>query len=207
MAALWDRLAARPIAAKRLHRCRLRFTDDVQWRASVFPFFERSGEVQLLLIVRYDAPQLYATQLRPDWIQSSHPWSVKRAESASTELTPLSEGDTLEQLAQLWHFDPWWVLRETPFASHFATPVLKATNCVERLPAQTRSLVFDPSLSRVHGVVLQEGTGTVTRLWEAALLRERDAAPERDAALGAGILPVHGRWALAPIWLRGRRHR
>ena len=93
----------------------------------VFPFFERNGEVQALLIVRHDAPEMYAVQHPADWVQYSHPWAVKRALSPSTELTPLQKGDALDRLARLWHYDPWWVLRATPFARHGAVPALQAT--------------------------------------------------------------------------------
>jgi hypothetical protein len=202
MATLLRMIATRPISAKRLHRCRLRFADGVQWRASVFPFFERSGEVQALLIIRYDAPELYAASYRADWIQYSHPWSVKRVLSPSTDLAPLTKGDTLNELARVWHYDPWWVLREPPFTNHVATAALQTTNCVDRMPRETRSLAFDPNLSHVHSITVHEGDHARTRLWETAWLPERF-----EETYAVGMAPVRGRWVLDPIWMREHRIR
>ena len=109
----------------------------------------------------------------------------------------IEPGHALERLTQLWHYDPWWVLAKPPFADHFATPALKRTNCVDRLPTHTEALAFERNLSRVHSVQVRRGDELQSLEWQSEWLRADDEMS----------LPARPRWVLDPLWAEAtRRH-
>ena len=193
MTSPWGMLTDLPVGAKALHRCRVRFDDRETWHVSLFPFFDANGEIKSLLFVRYDSATLHSVAFHPGVFEQPHPWATKRIRLPAGEVRALQPGHALERLVQLWHYDPWWVLAEPPFQRHSATPTLKRTNAVNRLPPKTASLAFDRSLTHVRSIQVHKDGDLETILWHSTWLRKSEAYEER-----AGF--TRSRWVLAPFW-------
>ena len=66
-------------------------------------------------------------------------------------MTSLNES-TLDELAPLWHYDPWWLLKDERFESEWAVPILKSTNCADAFERQPADLLFSTCLTQLRMV-------------------------------------------------------
>ncbi len=113
---------AEPAASQR-HLVNLRLhTADVQERVNhVFPFVDRDWKVPFAVLnVAVQGPRLFRGPLdvQPDGLHTNEP---------VTSLRPMEELP-LEALANVVHFDPWWVFRVEPRVDRERTKAIIATN-------------------------------------------------------------------------------
>ena len=110
---------------------------------------------------------------------------------------PLRRED-LARIGQRLHYDPWWLLDDPAFASHWAVEPLRRTNCVARLPRDLKTLLYTRDLSAVSHAVLKGSEGSLSlSAWRPSLLSPTAVAEEttgRPANLSGGG------WKLEPIW-------
>lgn len=190
------------VPARRLHRRTIVVQDERLARGSLFPFFDSTGRVVQLMVVHPVSNDIFML-----------PWDKKVVRVPLlgpirlTYLPTINECD-IGIVERLWHYDPWWVLADERFRNHWATPVLKDTNCVEDLTVHLISVWFRSDLGRLNWVWLKEGQREYTiRPWNALYLDPGRQTPVRSGTrIGARRThsrPLRPEWQLAPIWEDG----
>ena len=96
-------------------------------KATLFPMFHNSGAVEDVLVVDAHSAELYLIPLTYCSVRAGR-WGPVVVNGSLEALTRHS----VERIEDLWHFDPWWLLAEKRFDALEVTPLLKATNCVEK---------------------------------------------------------------------------
>ena len=121
-------MAIRIVHAKHLHGIA---TQAKKWReeaASLFPFFQRAGNVPWVMVVAPKRPDIFFFR--------NTPGTIKKSDDRIVIKKPLQTWHDLRtsdqnEIAALYHYDPWWVLGEKRFHGNKAVPILKATNIVD----------------------------------------------------------------------------
>ena len=183
-----------PIPARSLHRRKVRIGDDVFDDVSLFPFFNQAGQVKHVLVLRDDTSQICLMRWRPGDFAVPL-WSAVKVTGESAWLPPLSE-DGLEELAGLWHYDPWWVLNARRYRKLWAVDELKATNCVHKLTVDVKTLWFRRDLSRSNWVEVRSHSEYNLQRWKARLLPDPPASADHRGRQGAAT------WRFDPVWAR-----
>ncbi len=188
------------ISAFRLHRRRLRVPGGGVERSSLFPCFNAAGEVRWVLLVNIPRAKLQLFRWAPRRFRKPVFGGLRIAEGAAgKDIVRQSDASILEGL---WHFDPWWVLKEAPFGKHPAADALRATNCAGLLkPSKGRlmhQLMYARDLGKVERVVFKKGEQVHGMPWKPSLLPTAYSAPSRGRA-------ARRRWRLAPVWGPGPR--
>ena len=140
----WKRLVSWPVHQKQLHDVDIELGDATLERASLFPFFDRQGEVHAHMLVWPEAPWIVMLDAVRGLIQSSYPLKL---DVCFGELQNLHD-DRFDRYAYLWHFDPWWLLAHSRFIGNPAVPVLKRTNAVLPLADFAYAGYFSRDLQR-----------------------------------------------------------
>ena len=182
-----------PVSAKSLHGRQLRIGDEILENASLFPFFDNLGQVKQVLVLSPDSPQIQLLRWRVgDFVVPLG--SSVRVTGESAWLRPVSD-DRLAELADLWHYDPRWLLKAGRYRKHSALEYLKASNCADRFTGDVRVLWFRRDLSQLSWVEVRSFSEFNLQRWRSDLLPQRSAAaaPRRR---------VTGAWRLDPAWLR-----
>lgn len=110
----------------------------------------------------------------------------------------LSAGKDMTEIGQRLHYDPWWLLDDPAFASHWAVEPLKRTNCVARLPRDLKTLLYTPDLSAVSHAVQKGKEGSLSlSAWDTSLLSQSAVASE---IIGCPTKRSGAGWKLEPIW-------
>ena len=182
-----------PVSAKSLHRRQVRIGDDVFENASLLPFFDSRGQVRQVLVLRPDSSQIQLLRWRAgDFVVPL--WSSVRVTGESIWLRPVSD-DRLDELADLWHYDPRWLLNASRYRKHWALEYLKATNCADRFTGDVKALWYRRDLSQLTWVEVKSFSEFNLQRWRSDLLPQRpDAAAPRRRVTGA--------WRLDPAWRR-----
>ncbi len=196
-----------PVAARSLHQRRVRLRDFVLEGASLFPFFDREGRTRALMLVWPPARPIVVLDFpsgdlspgeRSDLVRVRW-WGEIQLGVDFAALRNIDAGRAAVATG-LWHFDPWWVLREACFEGHPAVPVLKATNCAGAFLKPIYGCFFSRDLSRFVGVTTKSRSHSglsaldyTYRPFSPQLLPE-----ERPRARP----PQSSGWTLDPFWLR-----
>ena len=180
-------------SAKALHRKKV-VCGQQQWsRASLFPMFTPEGDVRYLLMIVPDTGGLYWMPWHPGTPYRAGFFTLRIGRS-DQRMRPL-EPDDLASMEHLLHYDPWWLLDRPAFASHWAVPALKKTNCLPYITADFDMLHFAPDLSRVSKVSRKNPDGSHSyEPWQ----RDRLTLPAES--LSSSTRSAKLRWVLDPVW-------
>ena len=185
----------RIVSQRSLTSCRLEFEDRPLDRASLFPLFDDEGRTRMLLIAAEESGQIMLANWAPGLFVRD--WALRnRLRLRFADLRDASMWDE-ERFEDLWHFDPWWVLRNDRYQGHGALLALQSTN----IPGydQTMSgLGFDAGLGRAAYVVRKSGDSGSIRRFKADTLAA--AATRRRAAHEPARTAVAAGWRLRPFW-------
>ena len=133
------------IPAEELYKQEL--TLDPGVKGTCFPFFDQRGIIQYHLVLRENDPTMYVLNAKPYMIKTTRLTGI-RVEPEQLSISGFSNTH-YHQLKELWHYDPWWLLKEPDYRDHWAVPQLKATNCVDLIP-KVRMLHYTPDLTRIR---------------------------------------------------------
>jgi hypothetical protein len=185
----------RLVSQRSLKSCRLEFEDRPLERASLFPLFDDEGRTRMVMITAEENARIMLADWVPglfvrDWMQRNH------LRLRFTDLDDASMVDE-ERFADLWHFDPWWVLGDERYQGHGAVPALRNTN-IPGYDATVSGVAFDAGLGRATWVVTGSGHSARVRRFSAhplaAIARRRRVAQERPRS--AALVG----WRLRPFW-------
>ena len=165
-------------------------------RATLLPFFDRAGSVAQVMIVDADSSDLRTFKV--DRARARIPtWGAIRIEGLIDTLDEF----VIDQLAGLWHFDPWWLLRDERFRDNAVIPILQSTNCAEVFDEQPASLLFSGCLTELRKVRFAAPSENYeNRQYCDEMLPLREPTPL------AGRKTRSAGWRLAPVW-RCESHR
>jgi hypothetical protein len=185
----------RIVSQRSLMSCRLEFEDRPLDRASLFPLFDDEGRARMVLITAEESGRILLADWAPgvfvrDWNQRN------RLRLRFADLRDASMWEE-ERFEDLWHFDPWWVLRNERYQGHGAVHVLQSTN-IPGYDQTISGLGFDASLGRAAYVVRRSGDSASVRRFKADTLGA--AATRRRAAHERPRNAVAAGWRLRPFW-------
>ena len=197
------------ISARRLHKKVWVLDNGTRMRASLFPFFDRRGNVRQIMIADWDSGTVRAAAVRPHVVELK--WFAPNRLHLLPGAMHLVHGPSTCGLLSHWHVDPWWVLGEPEFSSNSAVPALRCTNAVHALGSKGSSVYFTKDLTRVRWMVRSDSSSTTMKKWDPAVLdHEHPQVPDSTrAALDGRVHASTGtgrmEWVLAPPWARGLR--
>lgn len=188
-----------PVEARRLHGRPVRLRDATALvEASLFPFFDSDGLVTSLMLVWPAASSILMLEMEPGRVRV--PWFGPIEIDADFAEQGDADAARARTLAGgLWHWDPWWVLRAARYAGHPAVPVLKATNCVDRLPEGVAGCYFARDLTQVMGFARRGALRAEVQI-DATLMDSLPASGSERPKAVAGASPAG--WRLDPFWQR-----
>jgi len=186
-----------PVPAGRLRGRTVRFLDQSVPGVSLFPFFDRGGEVRQVMIVLSDSQELYLLGWGPHRFRVP----VWDAVIVRQELVTLRRiGPTpLQAIDGLLHYDPWWTLDDDRYANHPARRWLKASNCANELPQNLSKVWYRRDLARLRWVTIREDNNIAIKSWPKDMLPER---PKAKTSLPAESTGQRITWRHDPIWMR-----
>lgn len=190
---LWSVL--RSVNQQSLKSCRLELDDRPFEGASLFPLFDDEGRTQVVMITTEENGRIMLADWRPGLFVRD--WALRnRVRLRSTDLSDASMWDE-ERFADLWHFDPWWVLGEERYHGHGSVPALRSTN-IPGYDSTWSGVIFDPALERATYVEKGSNHSHHVRRFKsdtlAAISERRRSAhtpSRREIAVG---------WRLRPFW-------
>jgi hypothetical protein len=196
---LWSLL--RIVSQRSLMSCRLELEDRPLERASLFPLFDDEGRTRMVMITAEENGRIMLADWAPGLFVRDWAWR-NRLRLRFADLRDASMWDegagARERFEDLWHFDPWWVLRDERYQGHGAVPALQNTNIPGYEPTIS-GLVYNASLGRASYVVRRSGESVSVRRFTAdtlaAIARRRRTAHELRGAVGGGV-----GWQLRPFW-------
>ena len=134
-----------PISARQLHQMTLIDKGRSYQGVTLFPFFDRDGMVHQVMVIIPPGEVYYLAadsgRLRVDWLGRA------RLNAHVSDL-PRMRQERTKGMERLWHFDPWWLLKEPQFANLSWVPAVKASNCGELFGGA----LFDRRLKRLTAV-------------------------------------------------------
>lgn len=123
--------------------------------AALFPFFDDSGRTRAVMLLDGQTRRIVLRDWAPDLFERR--WSGgHRLRLRFADLRDAAASDA-ERLGELWHFDPWWELRDARFSGHEAVPALQRTN-VPAYDVTVQRLWFDRTLARVSYLASRPGS-------------------------------------------------
>ena len=178
-----------PVRARRLHGRSLHTRHESIENATLFPFFTRAGQVKRVMVVAAESAKLRT--FAPAELSVSIPfWGpiqvAGRLEELNTRL--------LDELARMWHFDPWWLLADRRFSDDAAAPLLKKTNCVDLFAKRVSDVFYRRCLDRLLWVSEHRKEGMAIKPYRAEML------PHREETTSSPRAHRQAGWVLAPFW-------
>ena len=182
------------VSQRSLKSCRLEFEDRPIERASLFPLFDDDGRTRMLMITAEENGRIMLADWTPGLLARDWAWR-NRLRLRFADLNDASLWDE-ERFEELWHFDPWWVLRDERYQGHGAVPTLQRTN-VPGYDPTISDIVFSRDLGRASYVARVAESLSIRRFTAdtlAAVARRRRAALDRPRVAGAVG------WRLRSFW-------
>jgi hypothetical protein len=190
---LWPLL--RSVSQGSLMSCRLELEDRPLDRASLFPLFDDEGRTRVLMITALENGRIMLADWAPglfvrDWARRN------RLRLRLADLGDASMWDE-ERFADLWHFDPAWVLNDERYQGHGAVPALRNTN-IPGYDETVSGVGFDRSVGRALYVERGSGESSSFGRFTADTLA---AAAKRRRAVHVGPRGADAvGWQLRPFW-------
>jgi hypothetical protein len=167
-------------------------------KASIFPYFDASGEVKQLMVL---LPDLKTAAVIPfeKGLASVSLMGAVRMSMDSAEIGSHSNF-TSQQIDHLYHYDPNWHLSHERFADYWAKDLIKQTNCADHFKENVRQLIFSSDLSAVKCFVMKSRLVNLFRpVPPEILLESLHPTPSETGDLSK---PAKREWRLYPIWKR-----
>jgi hypothetical protein len=187
----------RNITSKDLFDTTLATADETVKGASVFPFFNRSGQVKQLMIVLPGLKKVFMVPFEKGLASVAY-YGVIRLSMDLRELKSHSDF-TLKQIDGLYHYDPNWILSQERFSGYWAKASIKRSNCADDVKGKVRYIQFSNDLSAIDRFVMKTGflyiTKTITP--EMLLAPIPSSQPEKSDSI---VRPEDRQWQLSPIW-------
>lgn len=189
---LWSRLQM--VSQHSLRSIRLDFEDRSLEHAAMFPMFDDEGRTRMVMITAEESGRI----MLADWAPGLFTRDWVRRNRVRLRFTDLNDASTWDEamLAELWHFDPWWVLGDERYQGHGAVPALRSTN-IPGYDTTVSGMVFEPDLGRAAYVM--KGSGESVRMGRFTPETLAAIAPRRRAAHARPPAAVTG-WQLRPFW-------
>jgi hypothetical protein len=192
------------LTQKSMVKKRVQFQDQLVTNVTVFPMFHCTGKVDALVIVDHDRGKVYGLHWSKGLV--CKPWfRPLRIARKFANLEELSVEKSYD-MTRYWHFDPWWLLAESPFDRQKTTPALKSTNCVNELENdEINQALFARDLSKLDYWSYPNGDtpGFIGPSDRVLRPKERTEAPLdvlREVKQGQ-----RGGWRLRPFWEKSIR--
>ncbi|MEJ2640652.1 MAG: hypothetical protein P8010_13845 [Desulfosarcinaceae bacterium] len=166
--------------------------------ASIFPFFDASGQVRQLMVLLPDFNTAFMIPFAKGLAGVSFMGTVRLSmDSAEIESHANFTG---RQIDHLYHYDPNWHLSHERFAGYRARDLLKQTNCADPLRENVRHLIFSNDLSAVKRFVMRSRIVNLFRPVHPEIL----LASFHPTPLETGDPSDRAKrpWRLDPIWKR-----
>jgi hypothetical protein len=182
------------VSQRSLKSCRLELEDRSLERASLFPMFDQEGRTRMLMITAEDDGRI----LLADWASGLFARNWSRRHRVHLRFADLRDASSWneERFADLWHFDPWWVLGEERYHGHGSVPALRNTNIPGYEPTIS-GMRFDATLGRA--VLVSKQTGDNHTVWRFTADTLAGAA-KRRRAVHEGHRRAPDGWQLRPFW-------
>ena len=178
-----------PVRAHRLHRRYLISRHESIKNATLFPFFSRAGQVKHVLVVAAESAALRT--FAPADVSVSIPfWGPIQVAGRLEQLN----ARLLDELARLWHFDPWWLLADERLQNEAAVPILKRTNCVDIFSKRVSGLFYRRCLDRLVWISERSKDGMTIKVYRPEML------PNREETTSSPGAHRPARWVLSPFW-------
>ena len=155
------------IDAYSLLRPYVRAPEGVTPTEAVLPFFTEYLDVRLLLVVLHDGHLVVTRDLPQRVARRTLFYSYEpRLDRPLAEMSP-------REIAPLFHFDPWWLLRERRELPEAVRKTALATNIAGRQLAggELRTVYFDDALLNVVAARIHGGPSNRGRLSRDELLK------------------------------------
>ena len=185
------------LSQRSLKSCRLELEDRSLEHASLFPLFDDEGRTRMLMITAEEDGRIMLADWAPGLFERDWAWR-NRLRLRFVDLRDGAMWDE-ERFEDLWHFDPWWVLRDDRYQGHGAVPALQSTNIPGHDPTIS-GFGFDSSLGRASYVMrrLKSDESVSVRRFKADTLAA--AAKRRRAAHVRPRSAAAAGWRLRPFW-------
>ena len=186
-----------PVSASRLKDCHLITDDEVLRKGAILPFFNAFGVISIVLIVDNDSEELQI--FRTGEVSLRVP--LMRAVRITGPVEALSESN-IDELAPLWHYDPWMSLKKGRFVDNDFAPVINSTNCVNRFlrpVAYTKEVWYQRRLQKLAFLSTGKDDSTSFKAFTAAMLPDIATRPPAKARPIDSAIRAGG-WKLAPFW-------
>ena len=156
--------------------------------------FDDEGRTRVVMITAEENGRI----MLADWAPGLFARDWARRHRLRLRFADLGDASTWDEarLADLWHFDPWWVLGEQRYQGHGSVPTLRSTN-IPGYDSTVSGIVFDPDLGRASYVVRTSGEsvgGTALHSGDAG-----DHCPSTSRGARAATRRCRGRVAAAAV--------
>ncbi len=164
--------------------------------ASIFPFFNTSGQVEQLMVVLPDANIVFMIPFKKGLATVSFLGVV----SLSMDLAQIESYSnfTVNQIEDLYHYDPNWQLSHERFAGYWARNLLQQSNCTDRLDKKVRNLMFAKDLSSLDHFAMKSFGLNLFRSIPPEILLATLHPIQTETCDSVG--PPNPGWQLNPIW-------
>ena len=160
--------------------------------ASIFPFFEQSGQVRQLMVLLPDFNNVFMLPFKKGLASVTFLGAV-RLSTDMAELMSYSDF-TSKQVDHLYHYDPNWRLSHERFSDYWAKNLIKQSNCADHIGERVRNLLFSKDLSLLERIRIKVGyLITPQKLFG-------EFFPAQSERIDLFSEPSKGGWQLNPIW-------
>ena len=183
------------ITAESLHDISLVHVGGELQSASVFPMFDASGRVDAVLVFSsYSANIWY---FDPREMRLQYRWF--RPMGVAGELQELTEKQ-LPRISQLWHFDPWWLLKASRYQQNLLSDAIKQTNCVGMFNRQIETVIFRRNLkTALYTQFKSKENGHQLQKFKSSFQPVRKKVTGSSQSCNS-VMPERSRWVLDPFW-------